>query len=178
MFAKLFLRDALIAAAVAGGWVLFWPLSSGGGAVADVSGVLLGLGAGVVAHLGHEWGHLVGAVLSGSRVAAPARLSSPFLFSFDSRRNSKRQFVVMSLSGFAVTAVSLYVAYGVLPPEALATRVARGLVVFSAALTVVLEVPLLIASLLSGSILRQVEVFRPETTAAASAERPAGAPRI
>jgi hypothetical protein len=161
MFAKLFARDISLVAVIVAAWLLWWPLSVGSGAVADLTGVLLGLGAGIVVHIGHEWGHLIGAVAAKARVAAPAKLTSVFLFSFDSRRNSQRQFVIMSLSGFAVTALALMGAYTALPPEALATRVARGLVVFGAALTVFLETPLLLASLVTGSILRQVEVFRP-----------------
>lgn len=159
MFGKLLLRDLLIAGLVAGAWVLALPLSAGSGPTADLAGVLLGAGFFVVAHLAHEWGHLLGAVATGARVAAPRRLGSPFLFSFDSRHNSRRQFVIMSLSGFAVTGLSLYVAYGLLPEAALATRVARGAAMLGATLTLVLEVPLLTASLLKGQILSQVEVF-------------------
>lgn len=159
MFAKLLLRDLLIAGAVVGLWLLTAGLSGGNGPLADLVGALLGVGAFVVGHLAHEWGHLLGAWAIGAHAAAPARLTSPFLFSFDSRRNSQRQFVIMSLSGFAVTGLSLYVAYGLLPEPLLATRVARGLIVFGASLTLLLEVPLLVASLLSGSILSQVEVF-------------------
>lgn len=163
MFGRLLIRDLAIAAVVVGGWWLALPLTFGSGPVADLIGVLLGVGAFVVAHLAHEWGHLVGAFATSSHVAAPARLTSPLLFSFDSKRNSRRQFVIMSLAGFAVTGVSLYVVYGLLPEAALATRVARGAVVFSASLTLFLEVPLLTASLLKGSILSQVEVF-PQTS--------------
>jgi hypothetical protein len=159
MFARLLLRDVIIVALVIGAWWLAAPLSAGRGPVADLSGALLGFGAFAVAHVAHEWGHLSGALLTGSRVAAPARLSSPFLFSFDSQRNSQRQFVIMSLAGFAVTGLSLVVAYALLPEAQLATRVARGLVVFGASLTVFLEVPLLTLSLLRGAILAQVEVF-------------------
>jgi hypothetical protein len=159
VFPKLLLRDLTIAALVVLAWWLAAPLSAGGGPLADLSGALLGIGAFVVAHLAHEWGHLLGGLATGSRVAAPARLSSPFLFSFDSQGNSQRQFAIMSLSGFAVTALSLYVAYGLLPEAQLATRMARGLVVFGASLTVLLEVPLLVISLLRGSILSRVEVF-------------------
>ncbi|MFN8643528.1 MAG: hypothetical protein U0802_18395 [Candidatus Binatia bacterium] len=159
MFARLLGRDLLIAATVVGAWWLWAPLSAGSGPLADLSGALLGVGAFVVTHLAHEWGHLLGGLATGSHVAAPARLTSPFLFSFDSQRNSQRQFVIMSLSGFAVTGVALYVAYGLLPEAQLATRVARGLVVFGAALTLFLEVPLLVISLLRGSILSNVEVF-------------------
>lgn len=159
MFTRLLLRDLLLAGTVVAAWWLAAPLSAGSGPLADLSGALLGIGAFVVAHLAHEWGHLLGGLLTGSRVAAPARLTSPFLFSFDSQRNSQRQFVIMSLSGFAVTGIALYVAYGLLPDAQLATRVARGLVVFGASLTLLLEVPLLAISLLRGSILSNVEVF-------------------
>lgn len=159
MFAKLALRDLAIAALVTGAWWMVATLSAGDGPLADLSGALLGVGAFAVAHLGHEWGHLLGGRAVGSRVAPPASLWSPFLFSFDSRQNTQRQFVIMSLAGFAVSALSLVVAYAVLPDGLLATRVARGLVLLGAALTVLLEVPLLVASLLSGGILPQVEVF-------------------
>ena len=170
VFTRLILRDVAIASAVVVVWVLAAPLSAGSGPLADLVGALLGVSAFVVGHIAHEWGHLIGALLTGSRVAAPARLSSPFLFSFDSKRNSQRQFLIMSLSGFAVTALALLVVYGLLPEPLLATRVARGLVVFGALLTVLLEVPLLTASLISGSILSRVEVFP-----LASDDGPAGA---
>lgn len=159
MFTKFLVRDAILVVVVVLAWWLAWPLSVGDGPMADVSGVLLGLGAGLVSFVGHEWGHLAGALATGSRVAEAKSLAAPFFFSFDSKLNSQTQFVVMSLSGFAVTALALYVAYGLLPVESLATRVTRGLVVFSASLTVFLEIPLLTISLLKGSMLAQVEVF-------------------
>jgi len=163
MFTKLLLRDVTIATAVVAAWTLFAPLSAGSGPIADLTAALLGVGAFVVGHVAHEWGHLVGAFLTGSRVAAPSSVRSPFLFSFDSRHNSQRQFLLMSLSGFAVTGVSLFVVYGLLPDTWLATRVARGMIMIGASLTLLLEVPLLTASLIKGGILSQVEVF-PTTT--------------
>jgi hypothetical protein len=65
----------------------------------------------------------------------------------------------MSLSGFAVTGVALFVVYALLPEAWLATRVARGMIMIGASLTLLLEVPLLVASLIRGGILSQVEVF-------------------
>ena len=159
MFSKFLVRDLVLTTVVVIGWWLGWQRSVGDGPLADLSGVLLGLGGGVVAFVGHEWGHLLGAFATGSHVVAPPKLASPFLFSFDSKRNTQMQFLLMSLSGFAVTGIAIYVAYGLLPAEALATRVTRGVVVFSASLTLLLEVPLLTISLLKGSILQQAEVF-------------------
>jgi hypothetical protein len=159
VFTRLLVRDLAIAGAIVVAWLLAAPLSAGEGPLADAVGVLLGVAAFVVGHLSHEWGHLIGAFLTGSRVAAPAALTSPFLFSFDSTRNSKRQFLIMSLSGFAVTGVALYVVYGLLPEAYFATRVARGAIVFGASLTLLLEVPLLLVSLASSSIVSKVEVF-------------------
>ena len=159
MFAKLLLRDLGISLAVLVAWRFGWPHAASGGPLADVLGVALGFGAGAVAFLGHEWGHLAGAFATRSSVRAPATLASAFLFSFDSKRNSQAQFAVMSLSGFAVTGVALYVAYGVLPDGDFAVRVLRGIVVFSAGLTLLLEVPLLTISLARGAILAQAEVF-------------------
>lgn len=158
MFGRLLARDLAIALLVVLAWFAFAPLSAGGGPAADLAGALLGAGAFAVGHIAHEWGHLIGAMATGARVAAPASLGSFFLFSFDAR-NSRRQFVIMSLAGFAVTVVALYVVYGLLPQEWLATRVARGFIVFAASLTLFLEVPLLVISLLRGATLAQVEVF-------------------
>jgi len=163
MFGKLLLRDLGVASVVGAAWLLTWPLSAGPGPLADLTGVALGFGAGLAAFLAHEWGHFVGALLTGARVHAPPTWTSAFLFSFDSERNSQMQFLVMSLTGFAVTAVGLYVAYALLPPDALATRVARGILTFLASLTLLLEVPLLVISLVKGSILKQAEVFPPVT---------------
>ena len=89
-------------------------------------------------------------------------MTSGFLFSFDSQANSRKQFVIMSLAGFAVTAIAIGVGYALLPDEYLATRVARGAVLSLSFLTVFVEVPILIWSVLSGSTLPQVEVFQPD----------------
>lgn len=153
------LRDGLIVTIVVIAWVLWWPVSAGAGPLADFAGVMLGIGGAAVAFVCHEWGHLLGAIASGGRYTLPPGLASPFLFSFDSRRNSQRQFVIMSLAGFAVTGAALVVVYWCLPADALATRVVRGAVLFLASLTVFLEVPLLVLSLVTGSILQQAEVF-------------------
>ncbi|HEY8154774.1 MAG TPA: hypothetical protein VII72_11655 [Myxococcota bacterium] len=149
MFVKLLGRDLAILAVSVLAWRLAAPLSAGSGVVSDVAGVLLGFLFGVCAFLIHEWGHLAGAVASRSAIQPPTGLASPFVFSFESRKNSRRQFLSMSFSGFVATAAVVWAAYALLPSDLLATRVARGLVVFLTFLGVVLEVPLVIYSLLT-----------------------------
>jgi hypothetical protein len=149
MFLKLLARDLAVLAVTVLAWHWAAPLSAGTGAVSDLTGFVLGLLIGACAFLLHEWGHLVGAFAGGSAVQPPSSLRSPFVFTFDSRANSLRQFLVMSFAGFAATAVVVWAAYAALPSDLLATRVARGAVVFLAFLGIVLEVPLVVYSLAS-----------------------------
>lgn len=159
MFARLALRDLIVTGMVIVAWTWLAPLTAAdGGVVADFVGVPLGLSVALACYFGHEWGHLAGALATGSRVRAPERLSSPSLFSFDSKANGRRQFLVMSFSGFAMTGVALAVVYGLLPDGLLATRVARGAVLFLTALTVFVEFPLVIWSLVRDD-LPPVETF-------------------
>ena len=142
IYARLATRDLAIAGAALALWWLAAGASAGDGALADLSGVAVGLLVGALTFLLHEWGHLLGALASRSRIRAPAGLRSLYLFSFDSRQNSLRQFLAMSLAGFASTALAVLAWYAWLPSELLATRVARGVGMLSVALTLVLEVPL------------------------------------
>jgi hypothetical protein len=159
MLGKLALRDLVILTLAASIYGLLAPLSAGTGMLGDVTGVVAGLAIGISAFLLHEWGHLLGALASRSDVRLPERLGSVYLFSYDSQRNDRRQFLVMSLSGFAVTGIAVWAVYAVLPDGQLATRVARGAVLFLAFLTVVLEFPLVLWSL-ARSTIPPVEVFR------------------
>jgi hypothetical protein len=158
MLLRLFLRDAAIVALSLGLWWLLAERSAGSGFVADFSGWVVGLMLFVCAYLAHEWSHYLGAVLMGSRVRTSESLASGFLFSFDAEGNSLAQFVVMSLAGFAATAAVIFAYYTVLPDAHLASRVARGGSLFLAFLGVVLELPLLLTGILSGSVPRQASV--------------------
>jgi len=159
MLWKLALRDSGILTLAALSYLLLAPLSAGAGMLDDLAGVVAGLAIGLATFLLHEWGHLLGALGSRSQVRLPERLGSVYLFSYDSKRNSRRQFVLMSLSGFAVTGIAVWAAYALLPDGQLATRVGRGAVLLLASFTLVLEVPLLLWSL-ARPTLPPVEVFR------------------
>jgi len=151
MLPKLLARDLSILAISALAWWSAAPLSAGSGALSDVAGVLLGALFGASAFLVHEWGHLLGALATRSAVQAGASLTSPFVFTFESRKNTRRQFLAMSLTGFAATAVVIWAVY-LLPDAWLASRVARGLVLFLTLLTIVLEVPLVLYSLVTNKV--------------------------
>jgi len=140
---------------------LWWALadrSAGTDVVADLSGWVAGLMMGVCAYLAHEWSHYLGALAMRSRVRTGTNLASGFLFSFEAEGNSVSQFVVMSVAGFVATAAVLVAYYTYLPDAYLATRVARGGVVFLALLGVVLELPLLLVGIFSKSVPKQVAV--------------------
>jgi hypothetical protein len=160
MYGKLFARDASIVASAVLLWSLAAPFSAGPGPVGDLAGLVAGVVLGVCALPLHEWGHFLGALASRSVVQPAASLRALFVFSFDSRRNSRRQFVVMSLGGWVGTVVAVWVAYGVLPSDLLASRIARGMVLLSVLLVLVTEVPLLARAFWTGRI-PPVETGRP-----------------
>jgi len=162
MFQKLAARDSAIIGATALLWWAFADASAGRGMLADFVGLLVGLAVGASIYLLHEWGHTLGGLLSGSVVHANPSLRAISLFSFDSKRNSRSQFAIMSLSGFAVTALAVLFSYGVLPDGLLASRVARGAAMVLASLTLFVEAPILVAGLVRSEIPAAVEVFTPE----------------
>ena len=152
MWMKFLARDLAILAATAIAWPLLAPLSAGDGALSDVTGVLSGVFLAVCAYLLHEWGHLLGAAAGGSTFRLGTSLRSPSLFTYDSKRNSAGQFLAMSFAGFAPTIFALWAVYALLPPDLLATRVARGLIVFLGLLGLTLEVPLVLYTLVTRKV--------------------------
>jgi hypothetical protein len=168
-YAKHFARDLAIVAAVVALWIYGAGLSAGDGIVADLSGLLLGVALGACALPLHEWGHFVGARASRSAMRPAENLRKVFAFSFDSRSNSQRQFLAMTFGGWLGTAPAVWIAYGLLPSELLATRVARGMTLLSVLLVVVTEVPLLVRALWTGRIppVETVAAHRPEERASA-----------
>lgn len=160
MLVRLAIRDAAIVAVAVAAWIGLLPLSEGRPLVSDALALLLGLGLTVSAYLLHEWGHALAGLIAGSRIHAPLSLGSISLFSFDTEANSKIQFAAMSVGGFIVTAAGMVVVYLVLPDGYMATRVARGGVTLLAAITVFVEVPLLVYGLLARRLPGAVAVFR------------------
>ena len=104
MFRGFALRDVTILVVT----MVLWRLSSSvepATTLAAVLSISAGVGAAICAFNLHEWGHLLGARLTHSVYTPARRLISPFLFSYDAEHNTRRQFLIMSLAGFAATAV-------------------------------------------------------------------------
>lgn len=167
MFVKFAIRDLSIIGVAILFWWLAADLSAGTGPIGDLTGLIGGALFTLGAYFLHEWGHLLGALATRSVVEPGRSLRSGFLFSFSAEKNSLRQFLVMSFSGFFATGVVVWIAYAILPGDYLATRVARGAVVFLGSLTVFLEFPLVIWGLLRGSVPPPVAV-QPEGQTATS----------
>lgn len=162
IFLKFALRDLALIATTALLWWAFADATAGPGLVSDLLGLILGLAFGVSVFLLHEWGHWLGAFWGKSDIQAPASLQSFYLFSYNSKTNSRKQFLAMSLCGFVVTAVAVAVALGPLAEPLQSARVARGAIAFLASLTLFIEIPLLLFSLVS-SKLPPVETFQSDS---------------
>jgi ABC-type cobalamin transport system permease subunit len=160
-FPRFALRDLLVIAAAVTVWIYASPVSAGSGPLADLLGVAAGAGIGLSAYLLHEWGHLLAALGTGSVVHPGRTLGSRYLFSFDSKRNDRRQFLIMSVGGFVVTALAMWLVYAGLPGDLFATRVARGVVSYLAFLTIFIELPLVVWALVS-SHLPPVDTVSPD----------------
>ncbi|KPK15897.1 MAG: hypothetical protein AMJ62_07840 [Myxococcales bacterium SG8_38] len=153
MFRRFAIRDLLILAATVGLWWLSLAVAPGT-TLASVLSISAGVGAAVCAYDLHEWGHLLGAHLTDSVYVPARRVISPFLFSYDAERNTRAQFLVMSLAGFAATAVFVLALWLWMPQDQLAGRIAwRGALVL-AALTVVIELPIFFRALLGKTVPR------------------------
>ena len=149
MFWRFAIRDLTILL----GTVALWWLSLSAEPQTALS-IAAGLGAALCAYNLHEWGHLIGAHLTQSVYVPAKRLVSPFLFSYDAERNTKRQFLLMSLAGFAATA--LFVAGFVLfmPQDQQAGRIALRGALILAGLTVVIELPIFFRALFGSKVPR------------------------
>ena len=161
LFVKFAFRDLGIIAATGVLWWGWADATGDSGLLSDLVGLLLGLAFGGSVFLIHEWGHWLGAVWGRSDIQAPASLRSFYLFSYNSKTNNRKQFLIMSLSGFVVTGLAIAVALGPLDQPLQAARVARGSIAFLASLTLFIEIPLLVFALISDK-LPPVETFESE----------------
>lgn len=153
MFRRFVIRDVSILVGTVLAW--WWSLEAEpGSAVQSTLSIVAGVGAAVCAYNLHEWGHLVGAFWTRSVYVPAKRLYSPFLFSYDAEENTRNQFLVMSLAGFAATALFVAAFLLWMPQDQQAGRIAlRGGLVL-AGLTVIIEFPIFFTALFRNKVPR------------------------
>ncbi len=130
-------------ALTASAWLGSLAIDSGTAAtrLAQIAGALTVLSA----FLLHEWGHWLGARWAQAQIYAPGFIASPFLYNFDAQENTRAQFLLTSVSGFAATGLFLLFFFFGLPADHPGTTIARYGGVALATLTLVFEVPIAIA---------------------------------
>lgn len=134
-----FVRFALRDAAIVGLTALASRRDRGAGP--SIAGTIAGALTGLTGFLAHEWGHLAGTVLSGGVAHEPERLSSPFLFFFDTKRSDRRQFLWMSYGGYAGTVIASAAIVWFTPADRWSGKVARAATLAGALATLALEIP-------------------------------------
>ncbi|MDH3727036.1 MAG: hypothetical protein OER77_05860 [Myxococcales bacterium] len=153
MFRRFVIRDVSILLLTIGLW-LFSLETEPGTTLASVVSISAGVGAAVCAYNFHEWGHLVAARMTDSVFTPARRVISPFLFSYDAEHNTRRQFLLMSLGGFAATAIFVVAFLLWMPQDQQAGRVALRGGLILASLTVIIEFPIFFRALLGNTVPR------------------------
>jgi membrane-associated protease RseP (regulator of RpoE activity) len=138
---RMLVRDALLLLLTGLVWRADAALRGEPGALPALVGVAAGALAAIAVYLAHEWGHLLAARAAGSRVHYPERVTSTFLFFFDVGANDRRQFLAMSLGGFAASAIALPLLFESVPAGALSSWVAMGLAAAGLVATIATELP-------------------------------------
>ena len=124
--------------------------------------IAAGVGAAVCAYNLHEWGHVLGAHLTDSVYTPARRLISPFLFAYDAEHNTRKQFLIMSLAGFAATALFVVAFLLWMPQDQAAGRIGLRAALTLAALTVIIEFPIFFRALF-GKTVPRTGVFKGPT---------------
>ncbi|MGB5696139.1 MAG: hypothetical protein WBM46_10835 [Polyangiales bacterium] len=153
MFRAFVIRDVTILVGTIGLWWASVSVQSGT-TLASALSIAAGAGAAICAYNLHEWGHLIGAHLTRSVYTPAKRLISPFLFSYDAEHNTRGQFLIMSLAGFAATALFVIAFVVWMPQEQQAGRIALRGALILAGLTVIIEFPIFFRALFGSTVPR------------------------
>lgn len=104
----------------------------------------------VLAFLFHEWGHFTGARLSGAFSPVLKQPVSFFMFNFKFERNSRNQFLAMSMGGPTANWLLVILIYVLIPSDN-ATRILLLAVVTGVAINVsIFEIPVIFRTLAGG----------------------------
>lgn len=136
---RLALRDLVVLGTTVGIWMWMLPMPESSTPV--WLSVIAGVSITVCGFLGHEWGHWLGATISGATIEPAQHLRSIFLFVFDVERSTPRQFLFMSYGGYLASALGLFALASVLSLDRLSSWIALGLTALGALATAILEIP-------------------------------------
>lgn len=150
-FFAFLLRDGLIVLLTLALWMATLNLGKPHDLLTLVVHVVTALLTVFVGYLLHEWGHLIGAWIAGGHFVLPASIGeSPFLFRFDNVRNSRAQFISMSLGGFVSSILVVVFLGAALPRELPASWIALGLIGVGVLATFIIEVPMFLGVVRGG----------------------------
>lgn len=141
MFIKLAVRDLIVVGLCVGCWVLVGRLQEEGGILYVLTALAAAVSSYLAGYFGHEWGHLLGARLAGSACHPANKLTAFWLFRFDTKLNSTRQFLAMAAGGLIASTVLLVFWFAVLPLDTFAGIAAIGLILLGYVATLITELP-------------------------------------
>jgi hypothetical protein len=141
MFAKLAIRDLAAIAVCIGAWMLEAQLREAGGALHWLAIAAVAVASFLANYLCHEWGHLLGAKLAGGVCHPSNTLKSFYLFHFDTRHSSVRQFLAMAAGGLVASTILLPFWLTVLPLHTAAGIAAMALIGLGYVATLATELP-------------------------------------
>jgi hypothetical protein len=137
----LLIRDLAVLAVTMWLWILARHLEALQSLLTVPAALIGGVMIALCGYLAHEWGHLLGALFSRSRVELPQRLDAVFLFKFDTGLNSREQFLSMSMGGFIASALVVLLLVSKLSFSYWVDLIALILTALGVLATAVLELP-------------------------------------
>lgn len=117
-------RELLLIAATVGLWLVEHDLAASSEGTPVAFACFVGLFTILPGALLHEWGHLAGALATGSVVHFPKGWVAKLLFDFDVEANDRRQFLAMSLGGYLGSVIGVALFLWLLPLDRLAGQIA------------------------------------------------------
>jgi hypothetical protein len=162
MLAKLASRDIAIIAGCIGLWALEGQLRGSGGVLHWLAIVVVAVATFLANYLCHEWGHLLGARLAGGTCHPANKLKTFYLFHFDTRYCSVRQFLAMAAGGLVASTILLAFWLVALPLDTAAGIAAISLIVLGYLATLATELPV-VWRIAHGAPLPKGALFEPMT---------------
>lgn len=141
MLAKLAIRDLAAVVLCVGCWIVEGHLREAGGALHWIAIAAVAVTTFLVNYFCHEWGHLLGAKLAGGTCHPANTLKTFYLFHFDTRHSTVRQFLAMAAGGLVASTLLLALWLVVLPLHTAAGIATIALIALGYLATLVTELP-------------------------------------